>query len=306
MVLSPSSTPTFPRSLRVGLEESNLVFRWFADQLRRDRVMFDVGAHHGTSSQAFAERGWRVHAFEPDPGNRAGFERRMAAFGNVTVDPRAVSETDGDDVTLYKSEESSGISSLVPFVESHRAAVTVQTVRLDTFIMEAEIDRIDFLKIDTEGFDLMVLRGFPWDDFTPDVVLCEYEDKKTDHLDYRTGDMLSLLEEQGYSILISEWHPIERYGITHSFARLRLFGGEVPPTESWGNIIAVRDIEIARRMVRDSIKVLEPRADDEEARLAKIGFDVWRRWRTSVSKVRTALTRLGAVSDNRRGKDPKH
>jgi len=37
--------------------------------------------------------------------------------------------------------------------------VEVQTTRLDTFLQENDIDRIDFLHIDAQGHDLKVLRS---------------------------------------------------------------------------------------------------------------------------------------------------
>ncbi|MBT5137879.1 MAG: FkbM family methyltransferase [Acidimicrobiaceae bacterium] len=272
-------SPIFPRSLLVGIEEADFVRRWFATQPTEPREMLDVGAHRGSSTKPFAVAGWRVHAFEPDPANRAVFERQLQGFDNVTVDERAVGDVDGDEVTLYESEESSGISSLVPFVDSHTPATTVETVRLDTFTDDAGVARVDFLKIDTEGFDLMVLRGFPWGRFSPAAVLCEYEDNKTSNIGYTTKDMLDFLVAKGYTVVVSEWHPIERYGVTHAFKQLSVYDGSVPYSTSWGNLIAVPDPHLAARFVRDAYQILRPRHDPGDARTARLAFNAWWQYR---------------------------
>jgi FkbM family methyltransferase len=260
----------------MGLEEVELALRWFQRQPTASRVMFDVGGHHGTSSELFASQGWRIHAFEPDPHNRAAFERRLGACENVTLDSRAVSDRTGDEVTLYDSTESSGISTLTPFVDSHRPAAVIKTVRLDDFVHANEIERVDFLKIDTEGHDLMVLKGFPWDTFRPDIIVCEFEDNKTTRLGYDTADMIEFLSDLGYSLLISEWHPIERYGAVHSFERLYVFEGAVPAETAWGNLVAIRDHDSSTDLVRDAAHVLERREPAGHTRYAAARFEAWR------------------------------
>ena len=37
----------------------------------RSGTLVDVGADVGTVTTLFAPKGWTVHAFEPDPNNRA-------------------------------------------------------------------------------------------------------------------------------------------------------------------------------------------------------------------------------------------
>ena len=274
--MSNLRTPDFPRPLKAGIEETELVLAWFSEIPDRTRTMLDVGAHRGTSTRPFAEQGWRVHAFEPDPKNRALFERDLTKYSNVTVDPRAVSNVDGHHVTLYTSEESSGITSLVAFTDGHAPTVTVETIRLDTFISEESISKIDFLKMDTEGFDLMVLEGFPWSEMRPPVVLCEFEDNKTKIIGYSTGDMIDFLVDRGYTLLISEWHPIERYGIVHSFRQIRNHDGSTPRTVSWGNIIAVSDPTAAKVMMGIVPNYINRRNDFRDAAWSSARFDYWK------------------------------
>ena len=101
-------------------------------------------------------------------------------------------------------------------------------------------DRVDVLKIDTEGFELFVLEGFPWERVEPVVIVAEFEDRKTRPLGYTTTDLVSFLRIRGYQVWLSEWHPIVRYGIRHQWRRLIDSEEAEPDPDSWGNLIAFR------------------------------------------------------------------
>lgn len=216
---------------------------------KKSGVMIDVGAHRGTTLIDFANDGWTVYGFEPDPANRAHMDRLVMGMANVTVDPRAVSERDGDRVTLFTSDVSHGISTLTPFHQSHHADVTVSTVSLSTYMTEKDIHQVDFLKTDTEGHDLFVLRSFPWDRVTPQAILCEFEDRKTVPIGYRIGDMARFLEDKGYVVLVSEWYPVVEYGLVHRWRCVRPWPMALADEKGWGNLIAVRP-KLARRALR--------------------------------------------------------
>lgn len=199
-------------------------------------VMVDVGAHQGNSLDPFLNRGWRGYAFEPDPANRAILHTRCP---RAVIDPRAVSEVDGERVALFTSDVSSGISTLSPFHHTHRPTTTVETVRLDTYIRANGIEQVDFLKIDVEGFDLAVLRTFPWRTHQPKAVVCEFEDSKTTLLGHSVHDIARYLQQQGYAVLVSEWDPIVEYGSQHNWKRFVQYPVDLA-SDSWGNLIAVK------------------------------------------------------------------
>jgi FkbM family methyltransferase len=219
--------------------------------------MLDIGAHQGSSAAPFLERGWTVHAFEPDPANRKILSSRCP---DATIDPRAVSEVDGDEVPLFTSDVSTGISTLSPFHTTHTPTTTVRTVRLDTYLRERSVKQVDFLKTDIEGFDLFALRTFPWGSHHPKAVVCEFEDNKTVHLGHGVHDIAQFLQEQGYSILVSEWEPITEYGAGHKFRRMTRYPTDLAD-DSWGNLIAVEPtlIETVERAGRSAVRHLRMR-----------------------------------------------
>ena len=195
--------------------------------------MIDVGAMWGTSLAPFYHAGWKIFAFEPD---RQNYQELVKRYPNIYIDRRAVSNKPATNVTLYKSQQSTGISTLSPFHESHYAAIGVDVITLSAFIKEQKIKKVDFLKIDTEGYDYFVLQGYPWKK-APKVILCEFEDSKTEPLGYTFEDMAEFLLSKGYKLKISEWYPVKAYGTAHQWKRFVDYPCELGEG-AWGNIIA--------------------------------------------------------------------
>lgn len=213
------------------------------------RVMVDVGACTGSSLAPFAKDGWTVYAFEPDSANRADLEAGWGMAVDVHIDPRAVSDKAQIDLPFFRSDVSQGISGLSAFHESHEQAGTVDTTTVGDMVTEHEIDRIDFLKVDTEGHDLFVLKGVDWDRIAPDVVVCEFEDAKTVPLGYTFDDLATFLTDHGYTVVVSEWYPVVEYGRQHTWRRFAEYPCSLEDPDSWGNLIAVRDEADAQRLV---------------------------------------------------------
>lgn len=201
----------------------------------------DVGAHQGQSSLPFLQSGWTVYAFEPDAVNRRALTALLAGFPNLFVDSRAVSDQVRTMVPFYTSSVSSGISGLTRFHASHEQTGVVDTTTLDAFCVERNIKELTFLKTDTEGYDLPVLRGFPWARMSPQIALCEFEDRKTVPLGYCFHDLAGFLVDHGYKVLVSEWYPIVEYGRQHRWRRFAQYPCELADPAAWGNLLAFRD-----------------------------------------------------------------
>ncbi|WP_416672048.1 FkbM family methyltransferase [Egbenema bharatensis] len=230
----------YERDRHAHIDETQIVAEWFASE-PSDSIMVDVGAHYGTALKHFAERNWRVYAYEPDPDNRQALMQRVSNQPNVMIDNRAVSDRPGQVLPFFNSKESTGISGLSAFRDSHQQRCEVTTTTVAQICEEHHLREIDFLKIDTEGFDLMVLKGVPWDRVRPRVIECEFEDRKTVPLGYTFHDLAQYLVDRGYTVLVSEWHPVIRYGIRHDWYRLMTYPCQLDNTEAWGNLLAFRE-----------------------------------------------------------------
>jgi FkbM family methyltransferase len=185
--------------------------------------MIDVGAHHDSALRKFADNAWSIFAFEPDKNNRKILIDKYATYPNITIDPRGCSDKEEINVPFFTSDESTGISGLSSFVDSHIEISKVDITTLSKYIEDNQIQDVDFLKIDTEGFDYFVLKGFPFEKIKPKVIVCEFEDNKTIPLGYVYQNLGYFLKEQGYEVILSEWYPIKRYGIAHDWNCFKVF-----------------------------------------------------------------------------------
>ncbi len=130
------------------------------------KVLFDVGANHGAYSRylrALAP-GATIYAFEPHPRSFAILGDRLGQDADTKLLNLAVSDAAGemqlfdfagDDGSTQASLDQAAEHLFSPDTVAHDVRVTT----IDAFMAEHAIAHIDLLKIDTEGFDLAVLRG---------------------------------------------------------------------------------------------------------------------------------------------------
>lgn len=223
-------------------------------------TMIDVGAHHGSALMPFLNNDWRVFAFEPDEKNAKKLLARLARHKNrglVTLDTRCISNKSQKSVSFFTSEQSAGISGLSAFHETHVETQKVDITTLTEFFEDKPLPGVDFLKIDTEGHDLFVLQGFPWERGKPAVIECEFEDTKTVPLGYTFHDLAGFLVDKGYTVYVSEWHPIIRYGIRHDWRQLMRYPCELADPKGWGNLLAFGDPIDEQALVAAVKKVLK-------------------------------------------------
>ena len=117
---------------------------------------------------------------------------------NVSVQQMAVSEKTG--MSEFHIYESKGHNSLGRVKTSSKfvKAIQVPTITLDEFTRKNGIDRIDFLKIDVEGFELFVLRGASCVLARTDMVYFESWESHFNKFGYSTPDVLTLLADHGF------------------------------------------------------------------------------------------------------------
>lgn len=225
----------FSRADNVHIGELEIFYPFLPKQ---DGVMIDVGAHNGESFLRFQRRGWTIHAFEPDPERLAFLEEKTSGLDRVTLDSRAVSRVSGRQYPWFTTPDSNGAGSMRPFTGNHVQTGEVTTVTLADIVRERGIEHIDLLKIDAEGFDFMVLQGFPFERLRPDCILCEFEDKKTAPLGCTTAEIAEMLQKEGYTVYVSEWHPVIRCGIRHQWRGFRPWPSAFNSPDAWGNLLA--------------------------------------------------------------------
>jgi hypothetical protein len=110
---------------------------------------------------------------------------------------------------------------------------------MNDYIKDNNIQSINFLKIDTEGNDLNVLRGIDFSINKPGMILCEFDEFKAKTTGSDFNSLVNLLASSGYKVLVCEWYPIIMYGQRHKFNCMYLHPSKLRKENAWGNIIAV-------------------------------------------------------------------
>jgi FkbM family methyltransferase len=118
----------------------------------------DVGANHGLLSFGLARKlGARVrfHLFEPNAKLQASIAKSLELYPSMQaqINPVAVSDKDGT-VLFDINEEQTGASHIV-----EGDGIPVPSIKIDTYIKQEHLDRVDLLKLDIEGYELTALCG---------------------------------------------------------------------------------------------------------------------------------------------------
>jgi FkbM family methyltransferase len=130
-------------------------------------VIFDVGANTGRAARLFSAifPGRIIWSFEP---GAEAFQELSAAADLPHVKKFNLAFSDMDGSATLNIFQGSQLNSLLPpeaVGERHdhelipKGTKQIQTARLDTFCEQQNISQIEILKIDTQGFELHVLRG---------------------------------------------------------------------------------------------------------------------------------------------------
>lgn len=137
----------------------DLILRYLPDW--SPAIIFDVGANIGQSAKGYARRfpDARIHSFEPTPQTFQELAETVLRFPNVVAHCLALGRTD-ETLGLTQGRKSAMNRLLPRDAVLPEGAIHVEVRTGASLMRNLGIDRIDFLKIDTEGHDLEVLHGF--------------------------------------------------------------------------------------------------------------------------------------------------
>jgi FkbM family methyltransferase len=135
------------------------------------RTVFDVGAHIGQSAALFSDTfpDAQIHSFEPDPHSFAALRQLASGYPAVTAVNAAVGDREGEATffvntfsqtnSLLRPRDGAGQYLVATDGLDVRQETTVGVLTLDGYCATHSIQQIDFLKLDTQGYELRVLDG---------------------------------------------------------------------------------------------------------------------------------------------------
>ncbi len=123
-----------------------------------DATVLDVGAHHGDWSAAVRTLSplSRIHAFEILEAHREILRHRFADDELMQINDVGLSSVSGEAEVVPAESVTSLLTPALPGQATESVVLTTG----DEYLASRAIDRVDLLKVDVEGMELDVLRGF--------------------------------------------------------------------------------------------------------------------------------------------------
>lgn len=178
---------------------------WSRKLIRPGMTVVDIGAHVGYYTRLFSRLvgpSGTVLAFESHPENFAVLRKNVSGrkHRNVKLFDVALADQVGS-VPLYVSPGSTNHSLLEGFTQAQEV-IEVKGTTLDTVLSEVGIDRIDFVKIDVEGAEPLVLAGMQQTiSRSSDMnLLIEYNPKALACGGVEPKEMVEVLQKAGFQV----------------------------------------------------------------------------------------------------------
>lgn len=197
------------------------IIAFMEQYLKPGMCVFDVGASVGFYTLISAWRVGRkgaVHAFEPQPTIFRLLEDdvRMNGFSSfVAVNQLALSNKSGRVWFEFGTVTHSGMGHFARgTVLSHFEQV--ETMTLDEYVRWKNISAIDYLKIDVEGAEMLVLQG-AGETLTrcrPRIIQCEVSHATYQRFGFCPIDVIQILQGYGYNpyhLTGGELSPVTAY-----------------------------------------------------------------------------------------------
>jgi len=148
--------------LRCESREVSFIF----DMLKPGMTVFDVGANAGIFAISAAKKigGGRVFAFEPRPSTCELLNENLQLnhVPDVHVVKMVLGDTVGKGVLQVNASGNDGRNTLGQATHPHSPVVGQEDVgvtTVDVFVKKRNVSRIDVMKVDIEGAELMLFRG---------------------------------------------------------------------------------------------------------------------------------------------------
>ena len=193
------------------------VINFFKKEISNINLFVDVGAHEGETSNLFNKyfNIKKIYCFEPSSVNYENLKKKIAKKENIFLFNFGLGDKDeqGD----FNQLEESSSSTLVELNQKSKYFLkkkkilnlfikknfkifpqTVNIMKLKNFMHTNSIEYIDILKIDTEGYEMKVIRGAEEKIKNIDYIYFEHHFDDMLKKDYTLSDIHNYLIKNGF------------------------------------------------------------------------------------------------------------
>lgn len=166
-------------------------------------ILFDIGANIGwyTMNMAHHDKTVVVHAFEPIPSTFILLNKniKLNKLSNIYVYNFGFSDKN-QKLFFYVDNNFSANASAKKLLENNNLKKIKSSVKkIDDFFYEQKIKKLDFIKCDVEGAELMVyIGGFNVISEHKPIIFTEMLRKWSAKFNYHPNDIVTLLSSLGY------------------------------------------------------------------------------------------------------------
>lgn len=125
---------------------------------RKDMVVIDIGANSGLVTKYMRPYCKKIYAIEPSAEHFEALKKNKEfnEWDNVEIFKAAIAEKDGE---MHLSKLSNNLTCNSLGNNYGDKGEEVKTFRMDTFFKENSINEVDFVKMDIENYEDVVLRS---------------------------------------------------------------------------------------------------------------------------------------------------
>jgi FkbM family methyltransferase len=202
--------------------------------LQSSKIVADVGANVGYYSLLSAKYGKKdtqIFSFEPMTHifNRAKENIYLNSFSNIHLTKVALSNEKKKEVIALEEENNWGGSNIVVAAGDGKIrAEQIETTTLDLFVQENNLERVDLIKMDVEGYEPFALHGMTQTikRFEP-IVFIEILEQLLSRFHYTPNDVFGFFHQRGYhGYMILPNQRLKKLNKAISFDGLILFAKE--------------------------------------------------------------------------------
>jgi len=197
------------------------IIKLFKKKFYKPIVIFDVGAHYGETIKLFLNKlnVKKIYSFEASPQNFKILNKNLKKFNiskvqifNMGLGAKAtrlnINQTlESSSSTIQrlniKSDYYKKKLKILNIKDNKKffKKIPIKVITLDSFIKKNGIDYIDLLKIDTEGYELNILKGL--NKYSNQVNLVYFEHHYDDMIlkNYTFGNIHDLLVKKGFKMI---------------------------------------------------------------------------------------------------------
>ena len=127
-------------------QQSSIWADIYNDVLNDKSVVYDIGAFRGVTVRGFGELGCKVHAFEASPRNHDYLIKNTKDLKNV------ICHKVGLHISNYKT-----LTKFKDCIGFEHPPQEINYVRIDDYIIRSRIEKPDYIKMDIEGMESVVM-----------------------------------------------------------------------------------------------------------------------------------------------------